>query len=468
MGSFIPVAVVLSTGYPALASSDRCPPGIAAGDVLNDAELTEFSRGFAGSARGMLISMTILKRWFRANPRDGLQSVAALLTGGAIGLIAWLPPDHFVALWLLPLVWHLCGKVRDRSLLALAYYVAALVSSERTMASFFPHASLVITAGTWLVCAVLLWLPYAIAAAYLRPGPAWVVGLIVTAVPPLGVIGMVSPLFAATASFPGAGLLGLVGCIAGQWLLASGFGGARRGTAAAVLLSVALLCLALLPTPTGAGLPMQQEWKGISSALGKTPDIGDDWIARQTLTIARVNRELESMPRGSVLLTPEDIAGPWTALSGVLWYHTDQLAARRHDTLLLGVTLSADHHHRWLDALVMLGAQHGRIAARQPIPVAEWRPFMRNDFQPDWLDFGATSVAGTPVAMLVCYEQMLIWPAAWSWLHGPAPHLILAPANHGWAVLAGTETNIQRSAALALGRLFGVPVILADNVPVPR
>lgn len=402
-----------------------------------------------------------------ATAGPGIATLSFIVVGVLAGFLAWTPPDHFVALWLLPLCWRLSRRPRDRSLLTLAYYVSALVSLERTMASFYPHAGVLVSMGTWFACATLLWLPYALAARSSRPDIGWITALLVTALPPLGAVGMVSPLFAATASFPGSGLLGLAGCLAAQWLIVSGFGGAPFRAGLSVGLLTLLAGLSLMPTPHAELRFDDRQWTGVSTSLGRTPEVGATWFERQARIKALVKQQIHALPHGSVILTPEDIAGPWTSLSGVLWYQTDRLAAANGDTVLLGVQAPTSQG-RYLDALVMLGAQQGQVVAHQPIPIGEWRPFMGNDYRADWGHPGPTFVGKTPVALLVCYEQMLIWPAVWAWLDGRAPEVILAPANHGWAVLSDTETNIQRGAASALGRLFGVPVIFADNVPAPE
>ena len=62
--------------------------------------------------------------------------------------------------------------------------------------------------------------------------------------------------------------------------------------------------------------------------------------------------------------------------------------------------------------------------------------------------------------MLICYEQLLIWPILQSALH--KPDVIIAIGNGWWAT--GTSIpEIQLASMKAWARLFGLPLATAFN-----
>lgn len=67
----------------------------------------------------------------------------------------------------------------------------------------------------------------------------------------------------------------------------------------------------------------------------------------------------------------------------------------------------------------------------------------------------------------MCYEQLLIWPVAWSFLSSTPPTLMIGVSNHGWSGPGAIEPRLQADAAAALAHLFGVPLVAASNTPAP-
>lgn len=393
------------------------------------------------------------------------KTVLVAILGASVGWMAWIPPAHFASLWVLPMVWGLLGRWRLRAVMMVAYYLTASFLVEPSMASYFPGAS--ITAPlVWLGCALLLALPYALAARWLPSGIDWLAAAIMSAVPPLGAIGLCSPLFAATAAFPGWGVGGLLAALALQTLLAASHRPAMTATAAlGTAMVVALAVPAAVPAPPNPS-SATAGWAALDTSLGRTPASASDWLQRQIVLRDSIAARLERVRPGSVLLTPEDIAGGWTGLSPWAWHSIASKARDRGVTVMLGATLPMPDHHL-ADGFLLLGSRRGVLTARQPIPIAEWHPSRSGGYSAGWSRWGPAFVGKVPVALLVCYEQLLIWPAAWSWLGHVTPEIILAPGNHGWARSAPAVARLQVDSAKALGRLFGVTVLVADNAPAP-
>ena len=69
-------------------------------------------------------------------------------------------------------------------------------------------------------------------------------------------------------------------------------------------------------------------------------------------------------------------------------------------------------------------------------------------------------VAGKRAAILICYEQLLVWPILASAAENP--DILLGVANDYWA--EGTSINAIQGACLhAWSRLFNIPLFLATN-----
>lgn len=391
-------------------------------------------------------------------PNIFTNSLAGAVFGALVAWVAWEPPDLFFMLWLLPVAW--AGlPVSGRRAMMLTYLLTALAPVTASVASFYPGPySWLAGVAAWIVVALLLWAPWALLAhPRLDSGIGWTLGLLSTALPPLGAIGMASPLFAATAVFPGWGLYGLIATMVLQAGIASSSPRLRGFALSGLFFASAL---ALVSPPASARLPAG--WQSLDTRFGREPASGIAWIDRQIELKRLVSRWMASAPPGSTLLLPEGIAGTWTGLSAMGWAPVTRMAAMKHDTILLGVTLPRPDG-KLSDSLMVMGAHSGILSARQPIPPSEWNPFARRDFPADWTRLGPSRVGRRRVGLMMCYEQLLVWPEAWVMLSVRHPSILLAPSNHGWAKKDAVEDAIQRNAALAWGRLYGLPVLMANN-----
>ena len=76
------------------------------------------------------------------------------------------------------------------------------------------------------------------------------------------------------------------------------------------------------------------------------------------------------------------------------------------------------------------------------------------------LGSGTADVDGQRVAVLICYEQLLVWPMLRSALERPT--LLIAASNEAWTA-ATRVPAIQHGCARAWARLFGLPLVSAIN-----
>jgi hypothetical protein len=157
----------------------------------------------------------------------------------------------------------LSQETRRQSYVAgVSYYAAALWPLIPAAKNFFgPDVAIVTAIAFWAIGSMLLALPWMLVWSPDRRQSLWraPLGLALTVVPPLGIVGWASPLTAAGLWFPGAAWLGLVLCAVSGGALATW---PRR--AAAVLAAVSLICN-LFFSGDFKSLP---DWRAVNTAFG--------------------------------------------------------------------------------------------------------------------------------------------------------------------------------------------------------
>ncbi len=136
--------------------------------------------------------------------------------------------------------------------------------------------------------------------------------------------------------------------------------------------------------------------------------------------------------------------------------------------MALGVYMRPAGDTEKRDALLLMGRHTGLVTARQPMPLTEWWPLPNSGTRAHWMRFGPTRAFGPPAAVLVCYEQLLVWPVAEAFLGSTRPRVLIGVSDHWWVepgTLDATEARMQARVLRAWGRLYGVLVIFADNRP---
>jgi hypothetical protein len=114
----------------------------------------------------------------------------------------------------------------------------------------------------------------------------------------------------------------------------------------------------------------------------------------------------------------------------------------------------------YFNALIVRGADLTSFRQRIPVPIAMWNPFSGHGAPINLLGPGILKVRRERVAVLICYEQLLVWPVLPSMAEHPT--IMVAIANDHWA----THTAIPRfqlSAVRAWSRLFAIPYLSAVN-----
>ncbi|MEP2628232.1 MAG: nitrilase-related carbon-nitrogen hydrolase [Hyphomicrobiales bacterium] len=185
-------------------------------------------------------------------------------------------------------------------------------------------------------------------------------------------------------------------------------------------------------------------------------NIGSRDFQRAYGFVAAANRVL-SQTETPIVVFPEGAAGWRTVTSERKWMG---LANRAGKTLYAG---AADGNGEGYDnALVRVTGSSFEVVYRQrmPVPVSMWRPWSKKTAIAHLNQQPAVMLDGHATAVLICYEQLLVWPILQSRLAG-ADH-ILGVANLWWA--DGTSIpGIQMAAMTAWARLFNMNLTVSFN-----
>jgi hypothetical protein len=363
----------------------------------------------------------------------------------AIGVIAWSGPFPAIALALVvPGLWAAAESRWQAGAAVAAYQLAATRSLPTGIEAYY---------GTLLARGVVLWgvaalLVAGVWIALWRPKTAkWRLlgaagALFLTAFPPIGVVGWVSPLTAAGALFPNCGWLGLLGTV----LVIEALVSARPKWLAAGAVFVVLWAAILAgPVKEMAG------WRGIDTAGGRT-DAGN--AMGKMIELPRLMR---SSP-ARVALYPETVAGLWMPGEEAWW--KKELGSQGRVALVGAEVVESDG--RYANAVIEISPIAWSVVYRQrmPVPLTMWRPWAADTAHAYWFRNPVVLAAGKRAAVLICYEQALVWPVLCSM--ADSPEVVVATSNDWWCRDSAIPT-IQRNSVRAWCRLFGLPAVMAFN-----
>lgn len=414
----------------------------------------------------LMLEMTRRVRQWPATSGIGVWVVAGALVGIATHNgdgEPWSLAFALMAVWL----WGRASSRGEAFATMVGYYLGSGRGLYLGTWTFFGGGTEGVTmaAGAWLGPALLMGMAWALA--WGRAGSWWraVAALIVLAVPPVGIVGWGSPLTAAGVLFPGWGVVGLalmgaVSAVAaswGEWSRASN--GCRRRGAQALGVGIAglvLLANGLYGEPAATG-----NWLGVDTYIGKGNEEG--FSAWQEVVALGDQIGRASAP---VTVFPELVGGNLAA-NKLFWSGAEgSLREKGRSALVGGVVLRPDGT---LDnVVVVLGAQGDDASGpvtwgnRMPVPVAMWRPWAKTGprYAAHWSADGVRQWRGERVATLICYEQLLVWPAALT--VAARPDRLLAVNNLWWARDTSIP-GIQLAVSRAWARLMGVPIVVARN-----
>jgi|GEM_PF-1177976 len=408
--------------------------------------------------------------WFH-----GMRCGAYGAAGVAIALLAWYPGRWLTVLILLPLIWSTTSSRWSALSLWAAYYLTGARDIPLVCARFFAgygelSASAALGFGVvfWLGQAVVLAAPWALLMPRAGEAPHAVRAVLATlfvSLPPVGIVGWLSPLHVASALYPGWQLAGLL------------LGACMLAAAACVRHSrVAWISVVLLTgTSVAAHLVSQQlevpvGWVAVDTSLGRLDQRDYEALhAHLEATKQAVQERFET--NASVAVLPEEIVGLWRPAMQYWWRdYIPQLAASKK-TLIFGADLaeagslsrtpiSDEPFLRYTDSAVVVGADRGRLDSRQPVPAGLWRPWAGVSARPGSVMQPYLAIAGRRTAFSICYEDFLWWPH-WRLLVD-RPDVLISMSN-GWFDFDLGLARIQQQSADSIARLANIPLLRAVN-----
>ncbi|MDR0275594.1 MAG: conjugal transfer protein TraB [Burkholderiaceae bacterium] len=384
-----------------------------------------------------------------------------LVTGlalAALGGVAWLAGG--ASLWgpllsvALPVATAISVSRKWAFLSALIYYLIGSVSITGAMAGYYGgHWGWSLLA--WIGASVALALPWTFAGT----ATGRLFALMVTAIPPLGVIGWLSPLNAAGVMFP-----------------TTGFGGLALAMAvlvwcdviaplAGLVLGIGIGIYSIVFHPAQWALPSPSGWAGIQTSIAAAHgDLVADLANKQALIGAARSQAKDA----AVAVLPEAVLDDW--LPGTRQQFS--LAVPPDQTWLIGAQMYEAQGSdlvpapkgKPFNAVVMVQPDHALsfplTAAAGLLLGGNWRPWNAQGLQPA----GAQHVFELDdqrVWAALCIEQLQPW--TWMLAMFEQPTLVLAMNNAWWAPARSFAPRIQVASTRAWARLMNVPVIWASN-----
>jgi uncharacterized membrane protein (DUF485 family) len=382
--------------------------------------------------------------------------MAGLLVSLLAGM-AWGQDDIF---WLAcavlpPVLWMLSSSRLSGAFLMLTYYLTASRGLPGGAVVFFGEAApLWWGVLLWLgaaFCSTLPWLIFWKSCP--RRRALWFpIVIFLSVVPPLGFVAWTSPLLSASVLFPGLGFVGLI-ALTVAWMAI----GLRARVIGASIVLLSIFSILTAPVVVAPG------WIGANTHYGRLSSSAEEEDGVATFGRLRdIRRIAAALPVDSVVVLPETVLG---SLDATMLNALDDISrplARRPAGMLIGGEFPTGIRGRYVNAVVGIGSLQGIVARqRVPVPIAMWQPWTNSGAVANWRGSGISNILSHRAAILICYEQLIMWPALLS--AAASPSIFVGVANDWWA----RETSIplvQAQSLAAIGRLFGLPVISAVNL----
>ena len=386
--------------------------------------------------------------------------VAAIALAGGAGW-AWLAGGTSLlgpaASITLPIAAALATDRKSRFAAAAAYYLVGSSPIIGAVRGYWGPGHELAGIGAWVAASAALAAPWAWAGSAIGV----VFAILATALPPLGVIGWLSPLNAAGVLFPGAGLAGVVLVITLLAAVAAIVAGrlpaspALRNVLYAGLAAAApLLSAALVATASPAQAPAG--WVGVSTAV--LPARGDA-IAEIRNSDAIIRSIEAQAPNARVVVAPEAVVDSW--FSGTRQQFGRAVPSGR--VWILGIQAASR------DAVYLV--RPGDSAA-EPVAIAaglllggDWIPGRNESLLPAWWQ-NTFIVDGKRVWAALCVEQV----QPWTWIEAAIQHpdVVVAMTNSWWADAGNRAPEIQAASTRAWAQLLAVAVVAAPNRRILR
>jgi hypothetical protein len=375
----------------------------------------------------------------------------------AVGWIAWSGPVLALPLAaFFPWLWSQARTRVQAAAVSMGYFLAASRGLPQGVANFYA-SNVSPGLALWLIASLaFVMVHFALwtnATGWQRP-LRFLIASIAMSVPPVGILGWAHPITAAGVLFEGWHWWGLVGMIAGLAVMTT-----RHWRSAAFLLG-GLWIFSASHWSNAGGVP---GWEGVELHMGA--GLGRDTsLVRQRELVALVrdpahDRKSEG---DNVMVLPESALGFWTPGLGHFWQQS--LSGSGIVVIAGAAEIKPDGYD---NVLVLISEERTEVLYRQrmPVPGAMWQPWRRLI----GTAIGARAhifanprvrIGDRDIAILICYEQLIIWPVLQSMLFNV--DAIIAVGN-GWWTDDTSIIDVQRACTEAWARLFGKPLVMSFN-----
>jgi apolipoprotein N-acyltransferase len=391
-------------------------------------------------------------------------SIAVMVACLVVGYFAFMTPT---SLWLILLIPFLAGLDGGRWWIARvlwSYYLGGCLHIPGGILGFFgASASLGFTYGAPLIVSLVLASPFLIVAAgrsVIGRSAALSVALTLSVIPPLGLVGILNPLFAAPLLFPGMGWGSVVSFAALFVLWCSWVEGAKL--AGWWVLNVGFLAVAGLANVASLSAQAGESdiWLAVDTRDGRNTLPAE---SAALLLAQRVKKGVEQSDF-EFLVFPEATLADFSLTSELILASLQQELLREGRTVFFGV-VDHDGAGGWSNGVYALGKNSGFVdQSRVPMPFGNWRLVGGVPVRP--FDSDLVKIRSRDgvevVAFSICYEDNLIWPHR-GLLGGKATRLV-SFANL-WMTGNTELASIQSTGVWSLATMAGVPFTRAVNHP---
>jgi hypothetical protein len=383
---------------------------------------------------------------------DAKRTTLLFAVAAALGGAGWSgrPSLHCFAL-LFPFL-YLRSRRRSDALSALFYYAAATWAAVPGAEAFFRTANNpVLPISIWAALTGLGAAPWILFYSRRFLTVSAVAALSVLAIPPLSLMTVAHPLIAAGEWYPGTRWAGL----GLPLVLIFGYRQLGHLGTIAVLIGASIATHAVFerPGPDPHIVAINTETGGVTLR-----DPSGSATEKQEASIQRIAL---SHP-DTLLILPESAIPNWSPMHDARWASTFALLREQHTGLLIGTTIPVPNTEANRNVLLSRGfTERLSYVQRVPVPLGMWRFGEDRDGFPLMLRFPSTiRVWNRRAGVLLCYEQLIVWPALETLAHNP--ELLIAPSNIYWASKTTIPAN-QHLAAQDWADLWAIPLYEASN-----
>ena len=437
-------------------------------------------------------------------PRVGLSLCAAVVLG--LGMSTGYPAGMVAGIGM-PIACMIPASRRLAFVAAFGYYAAGLWPMVPGARHFTGQsAPILIATLMWVCAAMLLSIPWTLA--WIPNGRLqylWRVPLaeIASILPPLGLVGFISPLTGAGYLFPGAGWAGLIATSLLPCIVLA----LANSTIAHSRVCLRLAFSAVISLGIGSHSFGYQEtkppanWEAVNTDFGALSRPLQDFVAAQSI------QERVAASSARVLIFPEFVVPRWSDVTEAFWQQTLDGCRTRGQILAMGAGLprtlanaqdqAADvdivksydfvgaiqalrvndgrlppalrgsgsaintNGEPFNNTLLILGSESATVYQRVPVPIGMWQPFGNQGVPLHLNSPGVLRLDGQRVAILICYEELLTYPILASMLEKPT--ILIGISNMFW-FSDSAIARYQLSSLRAWARLFRIPYLSAMNL----